>query len=133
MRKETHGFNRGRNCAHSFFKCYYMFRKIVEHKAQLAGTRVETVSPTYTSQTDSRTGQRNGERRGRRYVCSDGTVLDSDWNAAINIAQRANHPVSKSLPVDGRLSFLTGRAQSTAHTPKASMSYGKPTNLFVGS
>lgn len=112
---------------------FYMFRKIVEHKAQLAGKRVETVSPTYTSQTDSRTGQRNGERRGRRYICSDGTVLDSDWNAAINIAQRANHPVSKNLPVDGRLSFLSGRAQSTVHTPKASKSYGKPTNLFVGS
>ena len=112
---------------------FYMFKQIVEHKAQLAGKRVETVSPTYTSQTDSRTGQRDGERRGRRYVCSDGTVLDSDWNAAINIAQRANHPASKSLPIDGRLTFLTGRAQSAAHTPKAIEPYGKPTNEFVGS
>lgn len=112
---------------------FYTFRKIVEHKAQLAGKRVETVSPTYTSQTDCRTDKRDGERRGRRYVCSDGKVFDSDWNAAINIGKRSRHPVSNILPIDGRLSFLTGRAQSTAQSPKTLSSHGKPTTSVVGS
>lgn len=93
---------------------FAMFREILSHKAPLFGKRVETVSPTYTSQTDSRTGKRDGERRGRRYVCSDGTVLDADWNAAVNIALRSKHPVSSGVPYDGALTPLTGRALSTA-------------------
>ena len=88
------------------------FRRIVEYKAPLAGKRVETVSPTYTSQTDSRTGKKNGERRGRRFYASDGVVLDADWNAAINIGQRSKHPVSSSLPMDGSIVPLSGRRVS---------------------
>lgn len=95
---------------------FYMFRKIVEHKAQLAGKQVETVSPTYTSQTDSRTGKKDGQRCGRRYVCSDGVVLDADWNAAINIGVRSKHPVSSRPPIDGGLTPLTGRVQSTTQS-----------------
>lgn len=90
------------------------FRDILTHKAQRVGKRVETVSPTYTSQTDCRTGKRDGERKRCRYVCSDGVVLDADWNASCNIAHRSGHPVSNCLPVDGGLRFLTGRALSTA-------------------
>ena len=93
---------------------FAMFKEILTHKAPLAGKRVETVSPTYTSQTDSRTGKRDGERRGRRYICSDGIVLDADWNAAVNIALRSKHPVSSGTPYDGGLTPLTGRALSTA-------------------
>ena len=110
----------------------YHFKERLSQKAALLGKQVQTVSPTYTSQTDSRTGKRDGERHGCRYTCSDGKVLDADWNAAVNIALRANHPVSKRLPVDGGLKFLTGRAQSTARTPGC-QPIGKPTNSFVGS
>jgi len=90
---------------------YYMFRQIVGYKAQLAGKQVETVSPMYTSQTDSRTNKRDGERKGRRYICSDRTILDADWNAAINIAKRSKHPTSSSIPLDGTLNPLMGRVQ----------------------
>ena len=91
------------------------FQETVRQKAQLAGKRVETVSPAYTSQTDSRTGLRDGERRGRRYVCKDGVVLDADWNAAVNIGNRSKHPVSSdAIPVDGGLTPLTGRLLSTS-------------------
>jgi len=90
------------------------FREVLSHKAPRCGKRVETVSPTYTSQTDSRTGKRDGERRGRRYVCSDGVVLDADWNAAVNIALRSRHPVSSgAAPLDGGLTPLAGRPMST--------------------
>lgn len=90
------------------------FRDMLTYKAQMRGKRVETVSPTYTSQMDCRTGNRDGNRKGCRYYCCDGTVFDADWNAAVNIAKRANHPLSNALPLDGTLRFLSGRALSTA-------------------
>lgn len=90
------------------------FQETVRQKAQLSGKKVETVSPVYTSQTDSRTGQRDGERRGRRYICKDGIVLDADWNAAVNIGIRSKHPLSSSeVPIDGGLKPLGGRPLST--------------------
>ena len=89
------------------------------HKAQLVGKQVETVSPTWTSQTDSRSNKRDGERHGCRYYCVDGIVLDADWNAAVNIGNRANHPLSSVLPIDGRLIPLSGKALSTASSPRA--------------
>lgn len=92
------------------------FKEILTYKALLASKKVITVSPKWTSQTDSRTGKRDGIRKGCRYYCSDGTVLDADWNAAVNIARRSNHPLSNVLPKDGRLQFLNGRALSIAHT-----------------
>ena len=95
---------------------FYMFRQIVTYKAPLSGKTTETVSPAYTSQTDSRTGKRDGMRLGRRYVCSDGVVLDADWNAAVNIGLRSRHPVSSSAPLDGALTPLTGRRQSARRT-----------------
>lgn len=84
----------------------YAFKEVLMHKAQLVGKRVETVSPVYTSQTDSRTNKRDGKRQGCRYYCSDGIVLDADWNAAVNIAKRGNHPYSIQTPLDGCLSVL---------------------------
>ena len=92
------------------------FREMLTYKAQMRGKRVETVSPTYTSQMDSRTGNRDGNRKGCRYYCSDGIVFDADWNAAVNIAKKANHPLSNALPLDGTLVFLSGRAQSIARS-----------------
>lgn len=87
-----------------------MFRELLTYKAQLAGRRVETVEPAYTSQTDSRTGQRDGIRKGCRYHCADGLMLDADWNAAANIARKSNRPFSNPLPVDGSIRFLSGRS-----------------------
>ena len=46
----------------------------------------------------------------------DGIVFDMDWNIAVNIAQRANHPTSTVLPIDGRMQALVGRALSAAST-----------------
>ena len=94
------------------------FRDMLAYKAQMRGKRVETVSPTYTSQMDCRTGNRDGNRKGCRYVCSDGMVFDADWNAAANIAIRAKHPFS-NLPLDGKLQFLDGRVLSTARSMDA--------------
>lgn len=88
------------------------FREILTYKAALAGKRVQTVSPQWTSQIDSRTGKRDGLRQGCRYYCSDGIVLDADWNAARNIAIRSKHPTSNILPLDGKLQFFVGRCKS---------------------
>ena len=79
----------------------YEFRRVLTYKAPLYGKMVEVVDPRYTSQVDSRTGKMSGERKGRRYIASDGIVLDADWNAAINIARRSQHPVSSVVPFDG--------------------------------
>lgn len=90
---------------------YYLFRMIVTYKAQLSGKEVETVSAMYTSQIDCRTNKRDGERRGRRYVCNDGTILDADWNAAINIGLRSKHPILSSIPYEGGIKPIVGRVQ----------------------
>ena len=95
---------------------FYQFKEMLTYKAQLRGKRVETVSPTYTSQTDSRSNKRDGTRHGCRYICSDGIVLDADWNASVNIAKRGNHPTSIVLPIDGGLTTLVGREQSTSQS-----------------
>ena len=87
-------------------------REILTYKAPLVGKRVVTVSPYYTSQIDCLSGNREGERKGCRFLCVDGkTVLDSDWNAACNIAFRysgsklgAKLPVSWLTPLDGQAS-----------------------------
>jgi len=99
---------------------FFEFLRILSYKAPLAGKRVETVSPEYTSQTDCLTGQRVGKRRGCRFVSST-YVLDADWNAALNIRNRhLGHPRSTDvLPYDGRLSVLRGRVHSTTRTDRA--------------
>ena len=83
---------------------------VLEYKAPLVGKRVATVEPAYTSQLDCR-GLPNGKRLGTRYYAVDGLVLDADWNAAINIANRC-HPGTFALPICGKLNLL-GRLQST--------------------
>ena len=105
---------------------FHMFKERLTHKAQLVGKRVETVSPAFTSQTDSRTNKRDGIRKGCNYVCSDGVVLDADYNAAVNIALRANHPLSSNdLP-------LSGRVRSITQSSEAQRLYGKPLPLDGG-
>ena len=88
---------------------FYQLKSILTYKAQALGKRVVTVSPEYTSQEDCRTNQRTGKRCGCRYYCNDGIVLDADWNAAINIANRFfKHPLT-SIPFDGGVKPLSGR------------------------
>lgn len=82
---------------------FYKFKQILSYKALLNGKRVETVSPFMTSQTDCTTGKKDGTRKNRRFYCSNGTVLDADWNAAVNIAQKSKHPFSFKKPLDGAL------------------------------
>lgn len=82
---------------------FYKFKQILSYKALLHGKRVETVSPFMTSQIDCTTNKKEGTRKNRRFYCSNGTVLDSDWNAAINIARKSKHPFSFSTPYDGTL------------------------------
>ena len=92
---------------------FYMFKERLTHKAALVGKQVQTVSPAYTSQTDSRTNKRDGVRQGCNYICSDGVVFDADWNAAVNIALRANHPLSSSeLPLSGRVQSITQSSEA---------------------
>lgn len=106
--KTKDGFKRTRHNNMLSQVPFYMFKERLTHKAQLVGKRVETVSPAFTSQTDSRTNKRDGIRKGCNYICSDGVVLDADWNAAVNIALRANHPLSSNLlPLSGRVRSIT--------------------------
>lgn len=115
--KTQEGFKRTRHNNALSQVPFYQFKEILGHKATLAGKQVVSVSPVYTSQTDCRTNKRDGNRKGCRYLCSDGKVFDADWNASINIAKRGNHPLSTSCsPLDGKLTFLSGRALSSAQS-----------------
>lgn len=89
---------------------FYMFKQILTYKATLLGKVVKTVSPAFTSQLDCTTNRQDGKRHGCRYYSVNGYVLDADWNAAINIKNRAEnikHLVSyNKLPLDGSLNIL---------------------------
>jgi len=95
---------------------FYKFKQILSYKALLAGKRVETVSPFMTSHTDCTTGKKDGTRRNRRFYCSNGTVLDADWNAAINIARKSKHPFSFKTPLDGALRTWKAGCMSTTQS-----------------
>ena len=106
--KTNEGFKRTRHNSALSQVPFYIFKERLTHKATLVGKQVVSVSPAFTSQTDSRTNKRDGVRQGCNYVCSDGVVLDADWNAAVNIALRANHPLSSSeTPLSGRVQSIT--------------------------
>ena len=116
--KTDEGFRRKRHNNMLSQVPFYSFKERLTQKAPLVGKRVETVSPTWTSQIDSRTGRRDGQRNGCRYYCSDGVVLDADHNASVNIAVRSKHPTSSRPPLDGRLVPMVGRHQSTCQSPR---------------
>lgn len=101
---------------------------VLEYKAPLVGKQVATVEPAYTSQLDCR-GLPNGKRQGTRYYAVDGMVLDADWNAAINIANRYR-PCTFTLPICGKLNLL-GRPSSTGQSRELPENRGslKPTVL----
>lgn len=105
---------------------FFNFRTILTYKAQLYGKVVETVNPAYTSQIDHR-NLTCGTRKGCRYYGSDGTVLDADVNAAINIGNRykenkslTKHSVSCSNALDG---------QVTVNSPIVGINSSKPKRL----
>lgn len=95
---------------------FYKFKQILSYKALLYGKRVETVSPFMTSQVDCTTNKKEGTRKNRRFYCSNGIVLDSDWNAAINIARKSKHPFSFSTPYDGTLKTWRAGCMSTTQS-----------------
>ena len=95
---------------------FYKFKQILSYKALLYGKRVETVSPFMTSQTDCTTGKKDGIRKNRRFYCKNGTVLDADWNGAVNIAQKSKHPFSFKMPLDGALRTWKAGRMSTAQS-----------------
>ena len=95
---------------------FYKFKQILSYKAPLYGKTVETVSPFMTSQTDCTTGKKDGTRKNRRFYCKNGTVLDADWNAAVNIAQKSKHPSSFKMPLDGALRTWKAGCKSTTQS-----------------
>ena len=97
------GFKRKSHNRRMYQIPFYKFKQILSYKAPLYGKTVETVSPFMTSQTDCTTGKKEGTRKNRRFYCKNGTVLDADWNAAINIARKSKHPFSFKMPLDGAL------------------------------
>lgn len=98
---------------------FYMFKQILSYKATLCGKEVKTVSPAFTSQLDCTTNKLDGKRQGCRYYSVKSYVLDADWNAAINIKNRAEnvkHLISyDKLPLDGCLNILN--KQVTVNRP----------------
>ena len=114
--KSKEGFKRK---SHNRRMCqipFYKFKQILSYKAPLYGKTVETVSPFMTSQTDSTTGKKEGTRKNRRFYCKNGTVLDADWNAAINIARKSKHPFSFKTPLDGALRTWKAGCKSTTQS-----------------
>ena len=101
--KTKEGFKRKSHNRRMYQIPFYKFKQILSYKAPLYGKSVETVSPFLTSQTDCTTGKKEGTRKNRRFYCKNGTVLDADWNAAINIAHKSKHPSSFKMPLDGAL------------------------------
>ena len=111
------GFNRTKHNNMLSQVPFYKIREMLTYKAPLAGKRVVTVSPKYTSQIDCRTDKRDGKRVGCRYYCSDNLVFDADWNASVNIAQRSKHPLSNTaIPRDGGIIFLSDRHLSVCQS-----------------
>ena len=114
--KTKEGFKRKSHNRRMYQIPFYKFKQILSYKAPLYGKAVETVSPFLTSQTDCTTGKKEGTRKNRRFYCKNGTVLDADWNAAINIAQKSKHPSSFNTPLDGALRTWKAGCMSTTQS-----------------
>lgn len=118
-KKTKKGFNRNKHNNKISQIPIYNLKIILKYKAPLLGKKVETVSPSYTSQIDCISGKRDGERRGCRYYSKSGLIYDADWNAAINICNRYSKlPLSSITPLDGKLTFL---GQAAANQPNVSI------------
>jgi len=113
--KTKEGFKRTKHNNRISQVPFFQLKHILTYKAPLAGKRVETVSPEYTSQEDCRTQSKVGcTRKGCRFYAADSRVFDADWNAAVNIRNRHllenKHPISLVLPlvfpIDGKLNLI---------------------------
>ena len=91
-------------------------RKILSFDYTLLSYPTCTWSSYMTSQTDCTTGKVEGIRRNRRFYSKNGAVLDADWNGAINIAQKSNHPFSFYIPLDGAIRTWKAGCLSTTRT-----------------
>ena len=77
---------------------FAQLRAFIEYKAKLAGVRVMTVDPKYTSQTCSQCSHRAGSNRRSqsKFQCrSCGFVCHADINAARNLAVRGRAAVNQ--------------------------------------
>ena len=54
----------------------------------------------------------DGQHVGCRYYSKSGLIYDADWNAAINIKNRFEHPISKEEEYIVPLHYLIGRVSS---------------------
>jgi putative transposase len=69
---------------------WYQFRKWLEYFGVKFGRVTVAVNPAYTSQECSKCGNHVKKSLSMRtHVCNCGFVLDRDWNAAINILNKA--------------------------------------------
>ena len=69
-----------------------MFRTWLEYFGKLFNRKIVAVKPHFTSQNCSSCGEIVKKSLSvRTHICSCGTVLDRDHNAAINILSRAGH------------------------------------------
>ena len=69
---------------------WYQFRKWLEYFGEKFGRITIAVNPAYTSQECSSCGALIKKSLSMRtHVCKCGFVLDRDWNAAINILNKA--------------------------------------------
>ena len=66
---------------------YYDLEQKLSYKMALAGRVAHKRPAAYTSKTDHRTKRLDGKRCGSVFIGADGYRCDSDWNAAINIAE----------------------------------------------
>jgi putative transposase len=71
-----------------------LFRQWLEYFSKLFDRKLIAVSPNYTSQDCSSCGTRVKKSLSTRtHICSCGAVLCRDWNAAINILNKALNSV----------------------------------------
>lgn len=66
----------------------FRLMQFISYKAEMAGIRVELVSPAYTSQTCPKCGKRH-HANDRKFVCSCGYSQHRDAVAAINIMRKS--------------------------------------------
>lgn len=82
---------------------FHQLRSFLEYKSELLGVVLQVVNPRYTSQACSRCGHCDKSNRSTRddFLCSScGYAVPADWNAAVNIAARAdvNQPMVSTTP-----------------------------------
>lgn len=78
---------------------FFQLERFIEYKSESLGKVVLKIDPAYTSQECSKCGEVNKDsRQGLKYMCkSCGFELNSDLNAARNIANRGMTVVSRVL------------------------------------